>query len=97
MSKAASITTSITWEGRTIRLSYLPNKYSAIDHLEIRVDDLRPIPITETGYKSHYFGPCDPALKIDEIIDLVRNWIECEAKSEKWRTAEATRRQGALF
>ena len=72
MSTPEIINTVIEWEGRTIRLSYHPLKWSVIDHLEIHVDHNKPIPITETGYRSHFFGPISPALTGEEIKNMVR-------------------------
>jgi len=97
MSKPVIIKTTIEWEGRAIRLSYHPLKWGSIDHLELRVDNNEPIPITETGYRSHFFGPVTPSLSVDEVTDMVRNWLEKEAKSQSWVKAEAARRQLSLF
>ncbi len=97
MSNRAMVKAMIKWEGRTIRLSYDPLSCTLIDHLVIMVDDNMPIPITQTGYKSHFFGPCEPALTEEDIVALVHDWIEAEAKSKDWITAEEDRRQGTLF
>ena len=58
----------------------LPKKYSAIDHLEIHVEGGEPIPIKQTGFFSHCFGKVEPSLSEEELIQLVLNWIEEEAK-----------------
>jgi len=97
MSAIKNIDAILRWEGRTIRLSYTPCKWSVIDHLEIRVDDRQPIPITETGYKSHFFGPCDPDLTAEQITTLVQDWIAREAQSENWQRLEKERKQLLLF
>lgn len=97
MSGSSEIHTSLIWEGRTIRLSYTPRKWGVIDHLEIEVDVHQPIPITETGYKSHFFGPCDPSLTSKQIKRYVREWIDREAQSESWKRSEENRKQLSLF
>jgi len=97
MSKPVIIKTTIEWEGRTIRLSYHPLKWGCIDHLELRIDNNEPTPITVTGYRSHFFGPISPSLTADEIKAMVRNWLKKEAKSQNWIKAKAARRQISLF
>jgi hypothetical protein len=77
------IKTTIEWEGRTIRLSYDPVSWGVIDLLEIRVDRNEPIPITETGYRSHFFGPIRPSLTADEIKDMVRQLVRRRRKIAK--------------
>lgn len=94
---SASLTTTLIWEGRTIRLSYKPCMWGVIDHLEIRVDDQRPIPITETGYRSHFFGPAEPPLTENDLVTLVRGWLEEAARDPSWIEAEEKRSQLSLF
>ena len=97
MSTAGAIQRTLIWQGRTIRLSYVSLYCGVIDHLEITVEGRQPIPITETGYKSHFFGPMDPPLTEEGVLQFSRDWIEQEARSSAWREAEASRRQHSLF
>ena len=91
------IDTVLEWQGRTIRLTYDPLKYKVIDHLEIHSEDGDPLPITKTGYRSHFFGPAKPSLAKSEIENLVRNWLNREAKSADWQKYEAECIQLSLF
>ena len=97
MNKPLNTDAVIKWEGRTIRLSYHPQKWGFIDHLELRVDGDEPIPITNNGYKSHFFGPMSPSFTIYEVTALVRDWLGREAKSQSWIESEAARKQLSLF
>lgn len=47
------------WQGIEIEAIYWPRRWGVIAHLEIRSiqPERAPLPITETGYKSH-FHPC---------------------------------------
>jgi len=47
------------WQEIEIELKYWPLKWTVISHLEIRSvsPEKAPLPITETGYKSHFFQP----------------------------------------
>ena len=95
--ETAAIETVITWEGRTIRLSYDPIKWGIIDHLELCVDGNEALPITETGYRSHFFGPVQPSLTPDEVIAFVRAWLDEAALDPAWIEAEEKRSQLSLF
>ena len=79
------IETTIEWEGRTIRLSYTPRRWTVIDHVEIAEVERQPLPITDTGYQSHFFGPVEPSLSIDEVAAFVIDWLDKEAKSQAWQ------------
>lgn len=93
----AIITATLEWEGRAIRLSYHPRKWDVIDHLEIESETREPLPITETGYLSQFFGPMEPALTIDEVIETVRDHLDTAARDPDWIKVEAERRQRDLF
>ncbi|WP_428409082.1 hypothetical protein [Hyphococcus sp.] len=97
MRSGTPIETIMMWEGRSIRLSYDPVKWGIVDHLEIQSCDGGPLPITETGYRSHFFGPMEPALTIEELHEYVHAWLDEAARDPKWKAAEDKRRQLSLF
>lgn len=76
---------SFTWEGRILRLSYRPRRWGYFDHAEIRAEDGQGLPITETGYRSHFFGPIDPELTLTEVEQMFREWLDAEAAKPAWR------------
>lgn len=92
----------VTWRGIEIEITYEKNwlvmeGYSPC-HLTICsvVPHRAELPITETGYKSHF---TDPAF-IDQAggaVAYVIAELDAAAKSRKWITAEADSRQLALF
>lgn len=95
----------IDWQdpatGRSVRLriTHARNYLShGSDHLE--VESLKPIraplPITETGYRSHFL----PGLELINAggpVTFVTAWLDREAESPKWRKAQSSRSQGDLF
>ena len=89
--------TTIEWEGRTLRLSYTPRRCTVIDHVEIVATDRQPLPITDTGYLSHFFGPVDPSLDLDEVAAFVIEWLDEEAKSDAWQHHLLEARQLSLL
>ena len=94
---AAPIIATIMWEGRSIRLSYRSRRWGVIDHLEIETANREALPISETGYLSQFFGPVEPALTIEEIIETVRTHLETAARNPDWLAAEGARKQLTLF
>jgi hypothetical protein len=93
-------THTFTWEGIEIELTYVPKAYGgAIAHLEVRTinPEGAPLPITETGYRSHFH----PVGTVEEgegtLIDQVTGWLDEEAKSKAWRKQVEDSRQLSLF
>ena len=66
-------------------------------HVEIKSNDGDPLPMTETGYRSHFFGPVDPVLTMDEIEAMVRDWLDTEAAKPAWQDYVLRSQQLSLF
>jgi len=54
------------------------------------------LPITETGYRSHFFK-CDETLTEQELKTLVRDWLDKEAQSPEWQKKQQEQMQLTLF
>ena len=73
--------THIEWEGIQIAISHVPIQFGGpFDHIEIRANV--PLPITETGYRSHFIHPDELAL-FDSPSDFIVQWLMQESTS-KW-------------
>ena len=88
------------WEGIEIEAIYVPRSWGGvIAHLEIEsIQPPRaPLPITETGYKSHYH-PCGTveANGGDVVVQIIA-WLDEEAAKPEWRAYVARSRLGELF
>ncbi|MFK7875877.1 MAG: hypothetical protein AB8B71_08850 [Paracoccaceae bacterium] len=75
----------LTWQGIEIELTYKPEGHGGvIAHLEVRSinPERAPLPITETGYRSH-FHPVG-TVEVDEgtLVEQVTAWLDEEAKSK---------------
>lgn len=79
-----TITETIVWRGIRIEITHVTGCFSGMDHIEIHTEDRTPIPITETGYKSHCF-PSGGLGEFETAVDYVRAWLKHEAKSKAWR------------
>jgi hypothetical protein len=95
----------ITWRGIRIALSYEPRWLNLSDeygldtaHLEIEaVQPKRAIlPITETGYRSHFTSAATVA-SYGGPVAFVRAWLDEEASSPAWRRQADAACQLALF
>jgi hypothetical protein len=96
----------LQWDGITIEIRYDPDwspSYRQIygyplAHLEIEALDpvKSPLPMTETGYRSHFCAPAD----IDAEggpVDFVRAWLDHDARLPEWKAGQEKRRQLTLF
>ena len=97
MSSASINEIEMIWESRAIRLSYFVRRWSTIDHVEIQTVDGKPLPITETGFRSYFFGPVEPALSPDEVVQLITAWLDCEAATASWQEYIENSKQLSLF
>ncbi|MEO1146802.1 MAG: hypothetical protein AAFY26_14540 [Cyanobacteria bacterium J06638_22] len=89
-----------TWEGIEIELSYEPRAHGgAIAHLEVRsIEPARaPLPITETGYRSHFHPVGTVEATEGTLIEQVAAWLSEEAKSTRWQKHLVESRQFSLF
>lgn len=87
------------WEGIEIEATYDPVKWGVIAHLEIEsINPPRaPLPITETGYKSH-FHPCGTVeANGGDVVAQIIAWLDEEAVKPEWRRYVQASRQGELF
>lgn len=87
------------WEGIEIEAIYRPVQWGVIAHLEIEsISPARaPLPITETGYKSHYH-PCGTVeANGGDVVAQIVAWLDEEATKPEWRAHVAKSRQGELF
>ena len=90
----------VVWNGVEIEVRYAAHwcgcNYTS--HLEVRsLKPVRaPLPMTETGYKSHFI-PCGRIEEYGGPVAFVTEWLNLEAKRPAWRAADAAARQGSLF
>lgn len=88
-----------TWRGIRIEVIYCPLKWGMSAHLQIRSIEPEgaPLPITETGYRSHFHTPGTVEANGGDVLAQVRAWLDEEAKSKRWRELDAASRQGEFW
>lgn len=92
-------TSIITWEGIAVEISYSQPGWCRITghwHLEIRAEGETPLPITETGYRSHFVDP-EIIRQAEDPETYVEAWLDHAARRSEWKTAQASRQQLSLF
>jgi hypothetical protein len=68
------------------------------DHVEIEsiAPKKAPLPITETGYKSHFLPALD-LVNAGGPVTFVTAWLNREASGKAWRVQASAKAQGDLF
>jgi hypothetical protein len=92
------------WNGTLLEVSYdpewLPPQILGEDiaHLEVRsiYPTDAPLPITETGYRSHFIAASAISASGGPVA-YVEAWLTVESESRDWRRREQSARQFALF
>lgn len=94
---SAPITTQIAWDGITVEITYHKRRWkSDFDHIEILAEDRQVLPVTETGYRSHFL----PEGIVEDYggpEDFVRAWLDHEATSPEWQRRRDAAKQMSLF
>lgn len=86
----------LSWREIEITIRYCPDSFASYAHIEIESACRSPLPISETGYRSHFTRreqveeAGGPVAFIEAILD------EC-AGDKGWKAAEAARKQLSLF
>lgn len=88
-----------TWRGIEIEAIYTPLQWKTIAHLEIRSvkPECAPLPITETGYRSHFHQPGTIEALGGDVVAQVVTWLEEEAAKSEWKRREEAAQQLSLF
>jgi len=98
------VTETLVWSAITIEVAYEADWLGSSEgpypasHLAIRstAPTKAPLPITETGYRSHFLEP-GTVEEAGGPAAYVRAWLDHAASEPKWRKAEQARRQLDLF
>ena len=87
---------TLDWRGILIQVTLEKQRF--VDHLQIEtLDPVRaPLPITETGYRSHFIGK-DVVEQSGGPAAYVELWLESAARAKGWSEIEASVRQYELL
>lgn len=77
----------ITWRGIALTITFTPDWLGVTAHLEIETEGRIPLPVTETGYRSH-FMPVGSIEAYGGPVAFVTDWLDSEAKRIGWGGAQ---------
>lgn len=77
----------ITWRGVEIEITFTPDKFGMVDHIELRTENKAPLPVTETGYRSHFMNRGAVAHH-GGATAFVTAWLDHEAARTNWSNAQ---------
>lgn len=87
----------IHWQGIAITVRHCPNWSSVgfpVQHIEVISENREALPITETGYKSHFLTGTDALEEFGSCpVAYVTAWLDHAAQTKRWQI----QRQGELF
>lgn len=86
----------VVWQGIGLTVRCTPQRFTNHNHIEIESDDRVRLPITETGYRSHFLLAEEWA-EFGDSVAFVVAWLNDAAKAGEWRAYEAERQQLTLF
>lgn len=78
---------TIVWRGVQIEITFTPEAFGMVDHIELRTEGKAPLPVTETGYRSH-FTHNGTVAKYGGAVAFVTAWLDHEAECSGWRGAQ---------
>tara|TARA_R110000787_G_scaffold16622_17_gene50519 strand:- start:13148 stop:13456 length:309 start_codon:yes stop_codon:yes gene_type:complete len=85
------------WRGIDLTITHKRNWCCGeLDHIELRSAGNAPLPVTETGYKSHFLHP-DCLTDYSDAASYVMAWLDHAANCKTWTRKEGATRQLSLF
>ena len=86
------------WLSVEILITFTPNYLASYDHLTIQSinPQKHPLPITETGYRSH-FAPHGEMQAQGDLVETVCTMLDCAAERGDWKQQLNQQRQGQLL
>jgi len=89
------MTHAIVWEGIAVSISHTRNWLnSEFHHIELRAN--QKLPVTETGYRSHFIHQDEFAL-FEDVVAFAEQWLDASATSKDWIKFKEESRQLSLF
>ena len=78
---------SIIWRGIALAITFSPEKFGMVDHIELHTENKVALPVTETGYRSHFMARGTVAAH-GGVIAFVTAWLDHEAARIGWSGAQ---------
>lgn len=87
------------WNSILIALTYRHKRWGVIDHIELETIDppRAPLPITETGYRSHFLDASELEFFENDPHQYVLAWLNEAGEQPAWQKQQDDARQYSLF
>ena len=73
----------IKWCNVQIEISFKPDTFGMVDHIELRTENRALLPVTDTGYRSHFVNKGTVATH-GGAAAFVTAWLDHEAERIGW-------------
>ncbi len=95
---AMKIKNTITWRDIEVTIKYddCYHKCDVLHLARLEIEAAQPLPVTETGYKSHFTHP-ENIEAYGGAVGFVIAWLDHHAQKAEWIEAEAARKQYSLL
>lgn len=96
-------TLTLIWQEITIDITHndcwsdIPELDHYLQHIAIKRRDDGKLPMTETGYRSHFMYGKDALEPYGDAISLVEAWLNEAGQSSRWKAYVASQKQLTLF
>lgn len=80
-------THTIKWRNIEIGISYTPDKFGLVDHIELHFEKHLSLPVSDTGYRSNFI-PAGSVEAHGGAVSFVNKWLDHEAKRTGWNGAQ---------
>jgi len=96
-------TYQVEWQGIALEIRHCPswlstNSEMTTQHIEICSEGRVALPVTETGYRSHFMNGADSLAEFDnDPVAFVHFWLDDAAKDKAWLAQVEAARQYSLF
>lgn len=77
-------THNIIWQGIGVEITFTPEKFGIVDHVELQAEGKQPLPVTETGYRSHFI-PAGTVEQYGGTVAFVTGWLDHTPKRTGWQ------------
>ena len=89
-------TFELDWEGISLLIHWSPECFHHCGHLTIESVDRQRLPMTQTGFRSHFIKDWQIEAK-GGAVAYVKAWLDHEAQSKAWQRYVEESRQLCLF
>lgn len=88
-------TLEIQWQGIAVTVHIMRNWLNTgFHHIEVKAN--QSLPITNTGYRSHFMPPAELD-QWETVEGFVREWLDDAATAKQWQDYLVAQRQLRLF